>query len=130
MKCFRGLRARRAGGRRGMTSLLAMLYLVLFSAMAIGFYAQTTVASQLSTGERRLHEAQLAAEAGLSFIKYHLSALDVPHLPRDQRLEEIYMQLAGRLDGTGNLAGGNVGYDATNYRLEIPEGSLRHDRCR
>jgi len=31
--------------RRGMASLLAMLYLVIFSALAVGFYAQTTLSA-------------------------------------------------------------------------------------
>ena len=111
------------GSRRGITSVLAMLYLVLFSAMALGFYAQTTMSSQISASQRRVVEAHLAAESGVAFIKYHLSALDVPHLPRAQLEEEIYMQLAARLDGTSNLGPGGlgvVGYDGN--QIEIPEG--------
>ena len=107
-----------------MASLLAMLYLVIFAAMALGFYAQATVSSQVATSELRTHEAQLAADAGLAFIKYHLSALDVPFLPPNRLMEEISMQLAGRLDGTPNLGGtsGTVGYDDVRLRIEIPGG--------
>src|SRR5688500_16444283 len=51
----------RDGRRRGMTSVLAMLYLMLFSALALGFYAQATTASQLSNNERNSHQAMIGA---------------------------------------------------------------------
>ena len=115
---------RGAGRRRGMASLLAMLFLVVFSAMAVGFYAQATMSAQLSTNERRVRDAQVAAEEGITFIKYHLSALDVPRLAPAQLMEEIYMQLAGRLDGTDNVGGidGAIAYDDVRLRIEIPAG--------
>ena len=50
--------------RRGMTSLLAMLYLILISALALGFYASTTVSSQLSNNDERVARAALASESG------------------------------------------------------------------
>ena len=44
-------RSRRAGTRprRGVTALLAMLYLLLISSLAIGFYAATTTQSQVAS---------------------------------------------------------------------------------
>ena len=111
--------------RRGVASLMAMLFLVVFSALAIGFYAQATMSSQVSASQRRGHDAQLAAEEGLAFIKYHLSAMDVPHLQPAQLMEEISMQLGDRLNGTPNLGGedGVVGYDNVKLRIEIPAGN-------
>src|SRR5688572_9246411 len=117
----RAARAARLRRRRGITSLLAMLYLVIFSAVALGFYTQTNVSRQVSSSEQRLHEAQVAAESGVAFIKYHLSSLNVPHLAPAARLEEIYMQLATRLDGSASLGGGIVGYDGN--AIHIPDGN-------
>jgi len=106
--------------RRGVASLMAMLYMVIFSALALGFYAATTTASQVANNERTAVSARLAAEAGVDFLRYHLASLDVPAgLSTDQVFEEVYMQLSGRMDGTPNLAGSRVGYDA--YNITIPQ---------
>jgi hypothetical protein len=104
----------RRAREKGITSLLAMLYLVLFSALALGFYAQTNLAAQVSSNEQRLSESQAGAEAGLQFIRYHLSALNVAeNLTAPVKMfEELQMQLAGRLEETGNLGTQTVGYDA------------------
>jgi hypothetical protein len=106
--------------RRGVASLLAMLYLVIFSALALGFYAATTTAAQVAYNEKTGVSARLAAEAGVAFMRYHLSSLDIPAgLRPDQQFEEVLMQLQGRLEGTPNLAGSRIGYDA--YNITIPE---------
>jgi len=105
--------SRQRRGRRGITSLLAMLYLVLFAALALGFYAQTNLSAQVSFNEQRLNESQAGAEAGLQFLRYHLSALNVPDNPTTPAkvFEDVYMQLAGRVEATGNLGAQVVGYD-------------------
>jgi hypothetical protein len=105
------LRHRR--GRKGITSLLAMLYLVIFAALALGFYAQTNLSAQVSSNEQRSVEAQAGAEAGLQFMRYHLSALNVQDNPTTpyKVFEELSMQLAARVEATVNLGNQTVGYD-------------------
>ena len=105
-----------------MTSLLALLYLILFSMLALGFYAQVTVSSQVSANERRGAAAQVAAESGLQFVRYHLANVSVPAATKDSAVfEEVYMQLCAVLDGTPNLGGGAMGYDTTS--MSIPADS-------
>jgi hypothetical protein len=97
--------------RRGIASVLAMLYMVIFAALALGFYATVSIAAQLSANERRGTEAQFAVESGIQFLRYHLNAVNIPGgLTSDQAFEELYMQLAGRLEPTGNLGGKKLGY--------------------
>ena len=48
-----------------MASVLAMLFLVIFSALAVGFYAQMNSAVQVAGNERRTNESLIAAESGL-----------------------------------------------------------------
>src|SRR5688572_2108389 len=114
--------------RRGISSVLAMMYLMIFSTLALGFYATTTTASQVSHNERTTLAAHMAAESGTHFLRYHLSALDVrANLTPERMFEEVYMQLASRLDGTGNLDGSAVGYDGTT--ITIPQvGYIALDR--
>jgi hypothetical protein len=101
-----------------MTSLLAMLFLVIFSALAIGFYAQTNMSAQVSANERRAVAAQVAAESGLQFIRYHLSKVNVPAATKDSAVfQEVYLQLSTALDGTPNLAGAAIGYDGKTISI-------------
>jgi len=46
---------------RGVTSALSMIYLVLFSTLAIGFYATVNTSIQVSDNEKRGTNALLAA---------------------------------------------------------------------
>ena len=111
-----------------MTSVLAMMYLLIFSTLALGFYSAVTMSSQVAGNERTTQAALVAAESGVQYLRYHLSAMDIrAGLSADQMFEEIYMQLAGRLDGTANLGGGMIGYDGST--ISIPEtGYVSLDR--
>ena len=109
----------RASLRRGIASLLAMLYLVVFAVLALGFYAQTNMSVQVSNNERRTKEALVAAECGLQYIRYELSRVTIPAmtppLSDDQVFEETQMDLKGNIEGGGNLENGatvgNIIYD-------------------
>lgn len=95
--------------RRGIASTLAMLYLVLFSTLAVGFYATFTLASSSAYGDREARRSLAAAESGMEFVRYQLWALDVPHnTPADQLFDLVHDQLAARLDGSANLNGGSI----------------------
>jgi len=83
-----------------------MLYLIIFSALALGFYAQSSLSSQVSANERRLNESQAAAESGLQFMRYWLSSLDIPgDTAKAKVLEQVYQALAGKLEGTATMGG-------------------------
>jgi hypothetical protein len=126
-----------ASRRRGITSLLAMLYLVIFASLAIGFYAQTNMSAQVSTNERRSGEALMAAECGLQFIRYELSRVTLdPLLTNDQVFEEMNMDLAGNLNGTANLENGatvgDIVYDPANLKppyFNIPADPTKYIRA-
>src|SRR5438128_2135155 len=76
--------------RRGVAALLAMVFLVLFAAMALGFYAQANMAGQVSGNERRAAEARVAAESGVTFMRYHLASVRIPPgYTRDQQFQEL-----------------------------------------
>ena len=126
--------------RRGTTTVLALLYLVLFSAVALGFYAQTNLGAQVSYNEERVQVAQVAAESGLQYIRYQLSRVTIANtVPRDQILDEVYNQLSAALDGTANLGTSHVGFppppaarainipaNATDFIKLTPDGAQFH----
>ena len=116
----RHVTARRGAPRRGVASVMAMLYMMIFSVMALGFYAATTTASQVASNERTSLAAQLAAESGTQFLRYHLSALDIKAgLTADKIFGQVYQQLAERLEPTANMNGRVVGYDGNT--ISIPQ---------
>ncbi len=90
--------------RRGIAAVLAMLYLILFSTLALGFYAATTTSVSVTGNERRAALAQMAAESGMDFIRYQLSHVTIPHgtAPTDL-FNVVYAALQSQLDNTGNL---------------------------
>ena len=54
-------RARHRRERHGLASLLAMLFLLLFATLAVGFYTASAMSSQISSNEQKLSLAQSAA---------------------------------------------------------------------
>jgi hypothetical protein len=120
---------RRPVRSRGVVALLAMLFMVIFAVLALGFYSQVNVAAQISANDRRAQEARVAAESGLAFLRYHLASVEMPPgLTRDLAYEELFMQLQGRLEGTNGLATNSLGYyvdsDITKDAISIPMASL------
>ena len=55
----RRVRRSSAAPRRGVASVLAMLYLVIFSTLALGFYSAVTTANQLAHNDERAMMAQV-----------------------------------------------------------------------
>jgi len=81
----------RFGRRRAITSMLAMLYLVLFAVLAVGFYASTGTNAQVSMNEQRRYRALGAAESGMDFMRYQLFQVAIPPTTTaDQVIGQIY----------------------------------------
>ena len=90
--------------RRGVTSVLAMLYLVLFSTLAIGFYAAVTTAVQVSTNETHGKRAMLSAESGMDFMRYIMGNVDIPVGTNPANMWSVLCtQVKAQLDGTTNI---------------------------
>jgi Tfp pilus assembly protein PilX len=104
--------------RRGFAAVLAMLYLVLFSTLAVGFVAAFNASAQVSHTEKHLIDARLAAESGMAFLRYHLWSLDIDHsTPPAMLFEEVYKSMSQALDDTPNLGSYSVGYDGATITL-------------
>jgi hypothetical protein len=101
--------------------MLAMLYLVLFSSLAIGFYASVNTAVQISNNETQSAKAMLAAESGLHFIRYHLAEVSIP--PRTQpanMMTELFKDLQAQITGK-NLGGSSIAF--VSDQILIPAAS-------
>jgi Tfp pilus assembly protein PilX len=107
-------------GRRGIASVLAMLFLVLFSTLAVGFYAATGINVQIAKNERALSLAQSAADGGMQFIRYQLGQFAVsPTTTSDQYLNVTATNLATQMNPTTNMAGNTVQISGTGVNAAI-----------
>jgi hypothetical protein len=96
-----------------------MLYLILFSTLAVGFFAAFTLAVETAYNERGARRALAAAESGMEFIRFHLWSLDIEHdTPADELFDRVYEQLSTQLNGSANLNGGDI--SRTSDTILIP----------
>ncbi len=94
---------------RGVTAVLAMMYLCLFSVLAIGFYAATTTASQVVANDQRVSRAFCGAESGMDFMRYQLSRVTIPPgTAPDNVVNALYADLQLQLDATTNISGHSI----------------------
>ena len=101
--------------RRGVTSVLAMLYLVLFGTLAIGFYAAPTTQSQLVANDERTAGALFASESGMDFMRYQLARVSIPPgTPNDVVVQRLYDDLRTQLEDTGNLGSASIVLSASH----------------
>lgn len=115
-------RIRVASRRRGMTAVLAMLFLMLFSALAIGFYSSTTMSVQVAKNERASSDAMMAAESGLQFMRYQLGNVNIADGTTDANLLSALASELGRLmNNTGNMGGNTV--QASAGAIQIPSAT-------
>jgi hypothetical protein len=94
------------------TALLAMLYLVLISTLAVGFYASTTTQSQVAANEEKVAKAYFAAESGMDFMRRAMARVSVDSSagqPGHQSIaKELYDDLKPMLESQRNLGGKTV----------------------
>jgi hypothetical protein len=109
----------RIASRRGIAAMMAMLFLVLISTLAVGFYAATNTSVQLVHNEEKANNALIAAESGMEFIRYHLKHITVPYGTQASGLfNQVAADLQSRLNGTMNLNGASI--YAVNPTIQIP----------
>ena len=101
-------RAARRSRRRGMAAVIAMLYLTLFSALAVGFYSASSLNGQISRNQKQLELAQAAADAGTQFMRYQLGVMNLPTINTATLLQDVATALGNQLNGTTNMNGNTV----------------------
>jgi hypothetical protein len=102
----------------GMTSVLAMLFLVLFSTLAVGFYAMTNSATQISSNDERVTRSFFAAESGMDFMRYQLAKVTIPpNTAPANVLTALFHDLQVQLDGTGNLGSNTIAMNGNTISI-------------
>jgi hypothetical protein len=105
--------------RGGYAAMMSMLFLVLFSSLAVGFYAQTNSSTQMAENDRRIALAQSASESGMDMMRYQLAHIVIPAgTPANQVIGVLATQLGANMNGTRNLGTDVVGL--SNNVIYVP----------
>jgi Tfp pilus assembly protein PilX len=126
---FRHTRSR--GSRSyGLVMIIAMMYLVLISTLAVGFYAMTTMSAQMSKNDEAGARAYMAAESGMDFMRSQMVHVNVPPTtPSSSAIDAYYPNLQTLLNGTPNL--GNQTILRNGSVIHIPgnaDGYIKLDK--
>jgi hypothetical protein len=109
---------------RGFASVMAMLYVVLFSVLALGFFSAMTMSAQVARNQRNIEDAQLPVDSGLQFMRYQLGMMNIPaSTPTSSLLSVVATQLGQQLNGQSNMNGDTV--VLSNNTIYIP-GNTAH----
>lgn len=102
--------------------MLAMLFLVLFATLAIGFYASTDTAAQVSSNDTKVNRSLMAADSGMELLRYKMERVSIPpNTPSNDVLAELYEDLLDSLEGTANMGSQTIG--ASGNILRIPSAT-------
>lgn len=108
--------------RVGVASVIAMMFLILFATLALGFFASATTSVQIARNEQNVSRAFLAAESGMQFIRYQLRNVSIPYdTDPDELFDTLYVDLADMLEGTANMGAHVVG--VSDDAISIPEAA-------
>lgn len=118
----RSLKPPNRRSRRGIASMLAMLYVVLISTLAVGFFAAATISAQIARNQRTLELAQCASDSGMGFARYQLGQITVASgLADSNLLAAVAAQLGAQLNGTRNMKGHLV--TVANNAITLPSAN-------
>jgi hypothetical protein len=110
--------------RRGITAVLAMLFLVLFASLAIGFYAATNTSVIVAHNENSTAKSLLAAETGMDFVRFELSRISIPpNTPSEEVFTHVANHLKQHLESTRNLKPNTVAVTPTTITIPAEAGA-------
>jgi hypothetical protein len=91
--------------RHGMASVMAMMYLALIAALAVGFYTAVSTSGSIANNETSIQRAGTTAEAGISFWRYQNNVISVPYFTTSANLiPEIYSAMSANCTNLNNYS--------------------------
>lgn len=104
--------------RRGFAAVIAMIFLALFSVLALGIYATGTMSSQVTEADRRQLLAQSAAESGLDWVRYQLGRTTIPPgTTATAAIDQLWTDLQAQVAGTANLGTDTISRSGNVIRI-------------
>ena len=104
--------------RHGSITILTMIFLVLFTSLALAFHASSDLSLRQARNYRYAQTAQTVAESGLAYM---IAVLGVQTIPAEAAKTDLLLAVANTtsttMDGMANLGGGQVVFDGTTVRV-------------
>lgn len=92
--------------RKGVALLVAMLFVMVFSALSIGMFTMASSNSLVASNLHKVNAARSSTESGLETIRYYLAQAEIPGtMPQNQWFTELKNQLLGGILPNGIVAG-------------------------
>jgi Tfp pilus assembly protein PilX len=114
--------------RRGAAALIAMMYLIIFATMAVGFYASTNINSIVAHSENDAAFALASAESGSDFMRYQLANITTPYGTNATNLmANTALALGSQLNGTPNMGSNTVSVAAGAINIPSANGWITLD---
>jgi hypothetical protein len=112
--------------RRGITAAIAMIFMVLIGALAIGFYSTITTSTSIAHNDHRGARALLAAESGVQFMRLHLARVKIPATASTtaDTLVELHKDLKAAMEPSGNLGARTVGLSGGVITIPAEAGGI------
>ena len=108
--------------RRGAVALIAMMYLIIFATMAVGFYATTNTNAIVATNEMQSALALGSAESGMDFMRYQMAGIVLPYGTTPLNLLNNTANVLGSsLNNTPNMGSNTV--TVANNAINIPSAT-------
>ena len=108
--------------RRGSMVILTMIFLVLFTTLAVAFSATTNLNLRQARNYKYAQAAQLAAESSMQFATVQMRNIVVEGASSPDMIETVADTLAERLHGTPNLGSRQV--VLVSNIVDVPEIDL------
>ena len=97
--------------RRGAVLIISMIFIVMFSALAISMATMSGSNLQIAENQHQADGARACAESGLEIMRFWLNRVSIPDTAQtSQRLSQIAQALQNELtaNGIANVTAGNV----------------------
>jgi hypothetical protein len=108
--------------RRASVLIISMVFIVVFSALAVSMAAMSNTNVQLAFNQQQAGRALSCAHSGLEIVRYYLRGVTISGsvLPAC-RVQAIYLDLHEAFEDAGNM---NVWYNPWTHTLTIPNVTL------
>lgn len=103
--------------RQGSALVLSLLFIVMFSALAVAMVGMSGANVQIANNQREAAQALASAHSGLEILRHYLRKINIPMASPSGRMDLIAQELQARLTGLPNMS---VSYDPTLKTITVP----------
>jgi len=110
--------------RKGAALIVAMIFVLIFSGLAVSMASLSGVNVQIADNQRQVNSALSTAHSGLEILRYHLCRISIPgNTSSANRLAAAATALQNNLSDAG-ITNINVNYDAGAETITIQNVTL------